>query len=183
MKEELVRVHARLCGDGCITRYETSESDRNRRAMVLYTNVNEDNLNQFRDDMGELFDIKMYEREDEVRVKSIRIADELERKFGKLSSEEWRIPEKILNLRFEKKIEWIRAFIRDEGYHETTYNRLKIKSMNKSGLSDLQKLFESIGVESNLNGPNCDDSYYLTVPSINDKEEIYEIAKNKPKVK
>lgn len=183
MKVELVRVHARLCGDGCITRYETSESDRNRRAMVLYTNVDEDNLNQFREDMGELFDVKMYEYQNEVKVKSIRIADELERKFGQLSSKKWRIPERIYDLDFEKKIEWIRAFVRDEGYHEATYNRLKIKSMNKPGLSDLQKLLETINIESSLTGPNCDDSYYLTVSAIDEEEELYEIAKNKPKVK
>jgi len=183
MKTELVRVHARLCGDGCISRYETSESDRNRRAMVLYTNVVQDNLDEFRSDMSELFDVKMYEHEDEVKVKSIRIADELEEKFGKLSSEKWRIPEKIMRLEEEKKLEWIRAFVRDEGYHERTYNRLKIKSMNKLGLQDLQKLLQGIGIESSLTGPNCDESYYLTVSAINEEEKLYQMVENKPKVK
>lgn len=183
MKTELVRVHARLCGDGCISRYETSEKDRNRRAVVVYTNFNEENLNQFRSDMGELFDVKMYEYKKEVKVKSIRIADELEDKFGSLSSKEWRIPKKIQELGRQKKLEWIRAFVRDEGYHESKYNRLKIKSMNNLGLEDLQKLFRTIGVDSSLTGPNCDDSYYLTVSAINKKDELYEIAKNKPKVK
>lgn len=183
MKVELVRVHARLCGDGSISRYETSEKDRNRRAIVVYTNLVEENLNQFRADMGELFDVKMYEYRNEVKVKSIRIADQLEEKFGKISSKKWRIPESIQELDEAKKMEWIRAFVRDEGYYESTYNRLKIKSMNKLGLKDLKRMFRSIGIDSSLTGPNCDDSYYLTVSAINEKEELYEIARNKPKVK
>ncbi len=183
MKEELVRIHARLCGDGYASFYETTEKDRNRRAIVVYTNVVEENLKQFREDMNEVFEVDMYRYNEEVKVKSIPIVEELQDKFGDFSCDKWRIDPKILGLDASKKHEWLRAFIRDEGHYEPQYSRLRIKSMNKLGLEDVRDLMESIGVGANITGPNCDDSFYLNVSRVEKYPNIHRIAKNKPKVK
>lgn len=183
MKEELIRIHARLCGDGHAAFYETKEKDRNRRAIVVYTNVVEENLEQFQGDMSEIFGVYMYRYEEEVKVKSIPIVEELQEEFGDFSCDKWRIDPRIFEVPDSKKTEWLRAFIRDEGHYEPQYNRLRIKSMNKLGLKDVRILMSKLGVKANITGPNCDESYYLNVSRIQDYPNIHRIAKNKPKVK
>ncbi|MBC5793119.1 MAG: hypothetical protein H8Z69_03720 [Nanohaloarchaea archaeon] len=67
MKTALVRIHARLWGDGYASFYETNERDCNRRAIVVYTNVVDENLREFREDMNKIFDVDMYRYEEEVK--------------------------------------------------------------------------------------------------------------------
>lgn len=183
MKEELVRIHARLCGDGHAAFYETKEKDRNRRAIVVYTNVIEENLEEFRRDMRKIFGVEMYRCKNEIKVKSIRIVEELQEEFIDFSCEKWRVDPRIFDLSEAKRFQWLRAFIRDEGHYEPKYNRLRIKSMNKLGLRDVRELMISLGVDANITGPNCDNSYYLNVSKIDDYPKLHKIAKNKPKVK
>ncbi|MBC5793118.1 MAG: hypothetical protein H8Z69_03715 [Nanohaloarchaea archaeon] len=83
----------------------------------------------------------------------------------------------------DKKIEWLRAFIRDEGHYEPQYNRLRVKSMNRRGLEGVRKLLNELDVEANTTGPNCDDSHYLTISGVDDYPDILRIAEKKPKVK
>jgi hypothetical protein len=183
MKEQLVRIHARLCGDGYASFYETTESDRDRRAIVVYTNLIDSNLEQFRSDMKEIFDVEMYRYGDEVKVKSIPIVESLQERFGSFSSDKWEISSEIQQLSKEKKLQWLRAFIRDEGHYEGKYNRLRVKSTNETGIRQVNKMMRSIGIDSNVTGPNCDESYYLNVSKIDQYDELYRIARNKPKVK
>lgn len=183
MKSAFVRIHARLCGDGNICVYETSEEDRNMRGEVVYTNLNDKNLQEFQEDMKEVFDVEMTFVRDHVKVRSLEIIKELEERFGDVSTGEWRIPEEIFRSSKSQKMEWVRAFARDEGYHEERYNRLKIKSMNREGLEDLQDLLKSLEIESSLTGPNCDGSWYLTVPSLDSHRKLFEIASNKTKIR
>ncbi|MFB6145097.1 MAG: hypothetical protein ABEJ99_01170 [Candidatus Nanohaloarchaea archaeon] len=183
MKEELVRIHARLCGDGYAAFYETSETDRDRRAIVAYTNLVDENLIEFQKDMKAVFGVEMYRYKDEVKVKSVRIVEELQEEFGDFSCNMWRVDPRIFDLSRKKKTEWLRAFIRDEGHYESKYRRLRIKSMNKAGLEDIKRLMQSIEVRANLTGPNCDGSHYLNVSGIDNYPKIYKIAENKPKIR
>jgi len=114
--------------------------------------------------MQTMFDVDMVTSGESIKVKSCRVAEMLEEQFGSVGTEDWTVPESTRELTEEKKLEWLRAFIRDEGYHDETGNRLRIKSMNREGLSDVETLFESIGVSARITGPNCDSSWYLTVP-------------------
>jgi hypothetical protein len=161
------RTHQDPCtplGDGHITHYETSEQDRKQRSEVVYTNKTDANLREFKNDMQTMFDVDMVTSGESIKVKSCRVAEMLEEQFGSVGTEDWTVPESTRELTEEKKLEWLRAFIRDEGYHDETGNRLRIKSMNREGLSDVETLFESIGVSARITGPNCDSSWYLTVP-------------------
>lgn len=68
-------------------------------------------------------------------------------------------------------------FFEDEAYHEKKYNRLKIKSMNLNGLKDAKEMLDSLNVFSNIMGPNCDSSYYLTIPKFNTIELFKNFSK------
>jgi hypothetical protein len=57
--------------------------------------------------------------------------------------------------------------LKDEAYVEDRYNRIKVKSVNFAGLMDLEEMLGSIGVFANVTGPNCDGSWYLTIPHKN----------------
>jgi len=185
MRKELVRVHARLCGGGHISKYKTSEKDRKFRAEVVYTNFDEENLKEFKQDLSEVFGVNPYlsNNRGRVQVKSIRIVEELERRFGDLQSDKWSIPSEVLELGYSKKLEWLRAFIRDDGYYDEANNRLRIKSMNLSGLEDIKNMMDSMRINSKITGPNCDNSWYLTVSELNAYEKLFQIAKDKKKIR
>jgi len=164
ISEELVRIHAHLCGDGGVYRYKTSEKDRINRASIMYFNNNLDLINSFREDMNRLFNVKMtfYRKRNTLRVLSIRIADLLTT-LNEYGTRKWRIPKIIKNASRKYKLEWIRAFCYDEGYLPPDRNGIRIKSMNLNGLSDIKEMLDSLKIYSRLNGPNCDNSYYLNI--------------------
>jgi len=175
---ELARVHAHLCGDGSVCIWRTKEKDRKFRAVVGYYNNNQKLLNKFRDDFSKLFNVRMKMRKNrDVYVRSIRIFKELTEKFGNFDSKKWRIPLEIKKASKEIKLGWLKAFFEDEAYHEKKYNRLKTKSVNYDGLNDTQEILTSLGIFSSLTGPNCDKSYYLTIPNFNSIEEFKDFVK------
>ncbi|MDY6771381.1 MAG: LAGLIDADG family homing endonuclease, partial [Candidatus Nanohaloarchaea archaeon] len=111
-----------------------------------------------------------------------RIAEELE-SLGTFATATWRPPQQLFDEPDEHKLEWLRAFIRDEGYFDETNNRLRIKSMNKTGLTSIKELLATLDVPSKVTGPNSDDSYYLTVSRLNNFKDLESIAKSKKKVR
>jgi hypothetical protein len=165
---ELARVHAHLCGDGTVCIWKTKEKGRKNTAVTGYYNKNQKLLDKFRKDFSKIFGVKMkMTKNKSVSVRSIRIYKELIKRFGKFGSWEWRIPEIVKKSSAEIKIEWLKAFFEDEAYHEKEYNRLKTKSVNLRGLKDVKELLDFLGVFSSLTGPNCDRTYYLTIPRFN----------------
>ncbi len=58
---------------------------------------------------------------------------------------------------------WLRAFFDDEGTVDKTNHVIRVKSMNKKGLLQSRDMMNSINIPCRITGPNCDDSYYLTV--------------------
>jgi len=168
---ELARIHAHLCGDGSVFFYPTKQKDRKFIGGTGYYNNNQSLLEKFREDFSKTFDVKMKMRKNEsVTISSIRIFKELTKRFGNFGSKKWRIPRIIKSSKEEIKLEWLKAFFEDEAYHEKRYNRMKIKSMNFYGLKDAQEILSSLGVFSSLTGPNCDESYYLTIPNFSSVE-------------
>lgn len=178
MTSELARVHAHLCGDGTVCIHKTREKDRNVRAIIGYYNKNQSLLERFRKDFSKIFGVKMRMTENkEVFVRSVRIFKELTGKFGEFGSRKWRIPKIIKNSSKEIKLEWLKAFFEDEAYDEKRYNRLKTKSVNYLGLKDAQEMLRSLGIFSSLTGPNCDESYYLTIPKFDTVQEFKDFIK------
>tara|TARA_Y100000310_G_C20435571_1_gene693574 strand:- start:152 stop:703 length:552 start_codon:yes stop_codon:yes gene_type:complete len=178
---ELVRIHAHLCGDGFMFFGESSERDRKHSATVGYSNNNYCLIEKFRDDFNAVFKVQMKLRKNrkEVTVRSIRIYKELLKLFGELSSFKWRIPIEIKNLDTHSKMEWLKSFFEDEAYHEKKYNRLKTKSMNLGGLKDIKEILDSLEINSVITGPNCDKSYYITIPRF-DNIDLFKDFKKQP---
>lgn len=165
---ELARIHAHLCGDGCVFIFRTKEKDRKWSGGIGYYNKNQSLLDKFRVDFSKLFGVKMKSRENrEVVIRSVKRAKWFIKNFGEFNSKEWRIPKEIKTANKNIKLEWLKAFFEDEAYDEKRYNRLKTKSVNYIGLMDAKELLNSIGIFSSLTGPNCDGSYYLTIPKFN----------------
>ena len=178
ISEELARIHAHLCGDGSICIWRTKEKDRNFRGVVGYYNKNQKLLDKFRKDFSKLFGVKMKMRENrEVSVKSLKIVKHLLSRFGKFGSREWLVHNSIKNSDNKIKLGWLKAFFEDEAYHERRYDRLKTKSMNYCGLKDAKEMLDSLNIKSNLTGPNCDGSYYLTIPQFSLVEEFKDFVK------
>ncbi|MBN2454465.1 hypothetical protein JXB11_02870 [Candidatus Woesearchaeota archaeon] len=160
----LARIHAHLCGDGCLCCYKTAEKDRKNRADIYYFNSNVDLIKSFRADMNLLFGVKMTYLPKEMRlgVKSLRIAKILLNLSG-YGTREWRIPALIKKASENVKLEWIRAYSHDEGYLPKDRFWIRIKSMNPEGLKDIKSLLDALGITCKITGPNCDKSYYLNI--------------------
>lgn len=170
---KLARIHAHLCGDGFACFFRTTEKDRKFTAITGYCNNNQKLLDKFREDFSNIFNVKMKMRQNkQVSIRSIKIFNQIANRFGKFGSREWRIHDSIKNSDKAIKIEWLKAFFEDEAYHEKRYNRLKIKSMNYMGLRDIKEILDSLNIKSSLTGPNCDKSYYLTIPHFDSVAEF-----------
>ncbi|WP_347722109.1 hypothetical protein [Candidatus Nanohalococcus occultus] len=183
MDSSLARIHARICGDGNISKYESSEPDRNRRAEVVYTNYDDRNIREFREDLNSKFGVKGSVYQDRIMVRSLRVVKELEDRFGTFGSKSFELPEELFKASKEVKFQWIRAFIRDEGYHDESNDRLRIKLMNRSALGEIKALLADLGICAHITGPNCDDSFYLTVSELSSFSRLLDVVENKRKVK
>jgi hypothetical protein len=172
--EAFARVHAHLCGDGCICSYKTTEKDRINRVEIIYCNNNLELIASFKEDMSLLFNVKMSYKPKlkQIRVKSIKIANILFG-FGKYGTRSWRIPEIIQNSNRLIKLEWINAYCLDEGYVPPNKKIIRVKSMNYFGLFQMKELVNFLEINSSLTGPNCDNSYYLTIRKEKELQDFY----------
>lgn len=178
ISSEMARIHAHLCGDGSVYSYKTSEKGRSFIYVVGYYNKNQILLDKFRQDFSKIFGVKMKMRNNrDVSVRSKRIFQYLLDNFGRFHSKEWRVSKLIKNGSNKIKLEWLKSFFEDEAYHEKRYNRLKIKSVNLFGLKDVGDLLDSLKIKYTLTGPNCDESYYLTLPNFNTISEFNDFIK------
>jgi hypothetical protein len=175
---ELARIHAHLCGDGSVCLYNTKAKDRKHMGVIGYYNKNQKLLDKFRQDFTKLFGVKMKMRKNkEVSIRSIKRVNYFLEKFGRFGSKEWRIQNSIKESDKNIKLEWLKAFFEDEAYLEKRYDRLKTKSMNCNGLKDAKELLDSLSIKSSLTGPNCDNSYYLTIPHFSLVKEFKDFIK------
>lgn len=173
ISKELVRIHSHLCGDGGLYVYKTSAKDRINRAEIVYFNTNISLINSFREDMNKVFGVKMTfdKKRHLVRVKSIRIANIL-LELSAYDTRKWRIPNVIRTSSREHRLEWIRAFCKDEAYLPPDRDFIRIKCMNLEGLKDIKEMLDSLEIYSNLTGPNCDKSYYLNIKKMKELESF-----------
>ena len=175
---ELARIHAHLCGDGSVFIYPTKQKGRRFIAEIGYYNKNQKLLDSFRTDFSKLFGVKMKMRSVvSVTSSSITRYNQFTAMFGSFKSYKWRIPLSIKDAAIDIKIEWLKAFFHDEAYHEKKYNRLKTKSMNFEGLRDVQEILSLLEIPSRLTGPNCDNSYYLTISRFNTVDAFRDFVK------
>ncbi len=163
----LARIHAHLCGDGMVCIYKSSEKDHRIRAEIAYFNSNEEYIREFQKDMQSVFGVKMTRRlyrrkHHQVKVKSLRIARVL-LSISEYHSRVWQIPEIFRKGSPEIKLEWLKAFAKDEGYLPKDRDWIRIKSVNEKGLQQTKEMLDSLNIKSTISGPNCDQTWYLNI--------------------
>ena len=173
MKPEEARIAAHVCSDGWMTTYVEKDSlqivkgrryhrDR-RRYEVGYCNTNKKLLEEFSKDVLGVYKISVRRRKStDLVFKSKRTYSRI-KELGGGNTLGWSIGKEILKSEKIVKTFWLRAFFDDEGTVDWTNFVVRVKSMNRVGLNQVRCLMNTIGVSSRITGPNCDDSWYLTV--------------------
>lgn len=173
MEPEEARIAAHVCSDGWMTTYVEKESlqivngrryHRNRRRYeVGYCNTNKKLLEEFSKDVLGIYKITVRRRKStDLIFKSKRVYSRI-KELGGGNTLGWCIGNEILKSEKTVKTFWLRAFFDDEGTVDKTNFVVRVKSMNIAGLNQARYLMNTIGVPSRITGPNCDDSWYLTV--------------------
>lgn len=124
--------------------------------------------------MNSLFGVKMtyVSKQQAVRVKSLRIVDFLSQ-LGKYSCREWDVPNIFKNSSQDVRLEWIRAYMQDEGYLIAKKNLVRVKSMNNNGLESIKQMLGDMGIDSWITGINCDGSWYLNIRRMQGLADFY----------
>ncbi len=174
INSRIARIHAHICADGCayITKVKRSPGDlksHKRRKIVRkeyifeYWNNCELLLEEFKKDFKLEFNRnistnkRMY-----VRIKGIKyIMEKLE--LMNKNSKNWFIPSYILKSSNKAISNWIRAFFDDEATVESSRFRIRAKSVNLKGLKQISLLLNKLGIMNRVTGPNCDNSWYLSI--------------------
>lgn len=152
MSPALARIHAHVCGDGYMYKFQEKDNysywaryrkkKTRTRYIVGYCNNNVNLVREFQNDMYEIFGVRgkvaQKNKNTYIRINSKRIWVLLQ-KLGAGSSYSWRIPKEIINGQSEIQNSWIRAFFDDEAYFNDG-GRIRVKCVNKKGLFQLAKM-------------------------------------------
>jgi hypothetical protein len=184
MDSKEARIAAHVCSDGWMITYLEKNSlqivkgrryhrDR-RRYEVGYCNTNKKLLNEFENDVLDIYKIKVRKRKlTDLVFKSKRVYLRME-ELGGGNTLGWNIGKEIQSSNKKVKTFWLRAFFDDEGTVDKTNFVVRVKSMNRAGLDQAKSLMSSIGITSRITGPNIDDSWYLTIS----RKELLNFQKN-----
>jgi len=183
MKIQIARMHAHVCGDGDIGIYIEKRGKRdimryNRKKIFMrtyrirYTNNKTSFLKEFKKDAKDAFNAKGSIRKNECRIKNKKVFTAM-KTLGASDRRSWLIPKEMFRSKKIVIAEWLRAFCDDESTVDVENKRIRIKSVNFSGLNQVKNLFETVGINPRITGPNIDKTWYLTIP----KNEIPKFAK------
>ena len=149
MKPEEARVVAHICGDGWLTKYDEKNSLQivngrkyrrtRKRYQIGYCNKEKTLRKQFSRDITKVYCIKTRSIRIEVRCRSKRIFDRLQ-KLGGGNSKSWFVGKEIIKSNKKIKKEWLKSFFDDESTSTFEHGRIRIKSMNERGLKQVKKL-------------------------------------------
>ena len=133
------------------------------RYEIGYCNTDNKLLEEFSKDVLDIYKIKVRKRKStDLVFKSKRVYSRI-KELGGGDTRGWRIGDDVLQSKKRVKSFWLRAFFDDEGTVDKTNRVVRVKSMNEEGLHQARDMMNSINIPSRITGPNCDDSYYLTV--------------------
>jgi len=193
MSPKEARIAAHVCSDGWMISYVEKNSlqivngrkyyrDR-RRYEVGYCNTDNKLLEEFSKDVFDIYKIKVRKRKTtDLVFKSKRVYSRI-KELGGGNTRGWKIGNDILQSGKMVKSFWLRTFFDDEGTIDKTNHVIRVKSMNKKGLFQARDMMNSINIPCRITGPNCDDSYYLTVSRKDSKLFQRGIGFNHPKKK
>jgi len=175
---EFARLHAHICGDGCLYKVKTNRSKKEliqhprkntirNRFHLSYCNTNKVLLKSYINDLKTAFNrIGVFDpSKNQVDAQAKWLYD-LFKFFGAGKSKEWYIPNKIMLSSKNIKSQWLKAFFDDESHVSKTHKRIVLNIVNKKGLVQIRTLLKEMNIESKLGGPYiCREfySYHLTV--------------------
>ena|SRR3989344_9591465 len=174
---EIARIHAHICGDGSFYKLKEKRPPKtllkHKRVNIYriehvleYYNECTELLDEFKKDMKFAFNRNISTTNNKIRVKGSKwIAEKLN--LSNKSSYNWYIPEFIIESSEKVISNWIRAFFDDEAYIHPARRRILVKCMNKEGLEQICVLLKKLNIYSTITGPNCDNSYYLSISKEN----------------
>jgi len=159
LDEDLVVVHAYLCGDGYVVKNPKTQKQKYYR--IGLRNQNDKLLRDFQDRFEKYFSVKPWIKKGQRCEKgSKEIYYKLTDEFGSFYSRGWKMPE----LDMELSRMWLRTFFDCEGwvFCKTHQNRhIGLDSVNKRGLRNIAMVLKKLGIR--------------TVWKENKKREIYRI--------
>ena len=175
---EVARIHAHLCGDGYISRSvvkrlkkELINHPRKKitrdRYDIRYTAQNPVLRKNFKKDVKIALkrECVLCSGKRELSVSGKRVFDEFVL-LGVGKSREWFIPDVIMKADDRVIRQWLRAFFDDEATVDQSRKRIRIKLVNLNGLKQIKKLLKRLGIKSNITGPNCDKTWYITTKEL-----------------
>ncbi len=175
---EFARLHAHICGDGCLFKVKTNRSKKElikhprkntvrNRFHLSYCNTNKVLIESFIQDLKIAFDrVGVFvPSKNQVDVQAKWLYG-LFKFFGAGKSKEWFIPNKIISASNKVKAQWLKAFFDDEAYISLSRKRIVLNVVNNNGLKQIQSLLKDLNIVSRLNVPYyCREfySYHLTI--------------------
>ena len=175
---EFARLHAHICGDGCMFKARTNRSKKElmqhprkntvrNRFHLSYCNTNKILIKSFIKDLKIVFDrVGVFvPSKNQVDVQAKWLYN-LFKFFGAGKSKEWFIPNKIMFTSNEIKAQWLKAFFDDEAHISRLQKRIVLNIVNHKGLKQVQSLLNDLNIVSRLTGPYyCREfySYHLTI--------------------
>lgn len=202
---ELARLHAHICGDGCIY---TTKTKRNKKDLLQHPrkNIIRNNfhIEYWNNDINLLYqflaDIKnVFNRGGALILKRKHIDVQGKRPYtllkvlGAANSYEWFISKKIISSSNEVIIEWIKAFFDDEAHVPLKKKNISVSSVNKKGLCQVKRLLSKFGISSKVLGPYFYHTYkqfyiyhlYIDSKNIKNYHELigFNLLKKKERLK
>ena len=178
MTPEFARLHAHICGDGCLFKVKTNRSKKEliqhprkntvrNRFHLSYCNTNKVLIKLFIVDLKKAFNrVGVYvSNKHQVDVQAKWLYD-LFKNLGAGKSKEWFIPKEIMSSSNAIKIQWLKAFFDDEAYVSKKQKRIVLNVVNYEGLKQIQSLLNGLMITSRLKGPYYYKkfySYHLTI--------------------
>ncbi len=171
--KEIARLHAHICGDGCVYSTKTNRSKKEllqhprkntvrNRFHINYSNNDEDLLYQFIGDLKNHFGRVgvINSRRNNVDVQGKWLHD-LFVNLGAGKSKEWFISEKILTKSKKILAEWVKAFFDDEAYVPIKRRCIEVNSVNRNGLLQIKSILSSLGIQSKVRGPYWYKQFFI----------------------
>ncbi|MDO8537890.1 MAG: LAGLIDADG family homing endonuclease [archaeon] len=164
---EEARIHAHICGDGCLTiskgrrfgkyllKYKNPYKKRIRVYYTArYSNKDKDLLNKFSEDAKIAYSVKAIKSTEWELYLSAKWIYERLKNMGAGKSHEWFIHDSILNSDQMVISEWLKAFFDDEGHVDIESGYITLNSVNKNGLIQVSQMLEKIGITNySIKGP------------------------------
>ncbi len=164
--EDLSKIHADLCGDGCVSK--SKDGNKHKYYRIDFRNTNLNLLKDFQDRFYNYFEIKPKNYNNErTTVHSKKFYYLLTNEFGSFYSRKWKMP----NLSKNNSRYWLRAFYDCEGWVELKKAKSRtigLECINEKGIKSIQKSLLKFEIDSSLKYKKERGIWRLRICGLND---------------